>query len=46
MDEQVDLDTMHCNKTALGKASLPLRACFMQGKASRKAVHVQFSGGS
>ena len=35
-DEPVDLDTMHCTKSALGKVSLPPKACFVLGKV----VHV------
>ena len=41
-DEQVDLDNMHCTKSALSKVSLPPKACFIVGKV----VHVQFDGGS
>ena len=41
-DELVDLDAMHCANSALGKVSLPLKACFVLGKA----VHMQFDGGS
>ena len=41
-DNPVDLDNMHSTKSALGKVSLPLKACFVPGKA----VHVQFDGGS
>ena len=33
---------MHCTKSALGKVSLPPKACFILGKV----VHVQFDGGS
>ena len=39
-DDLIDLDAMHCTKSALGKMSLPPKACFALGKA----VHVQFSG--
>ena len=35
-DEPVDLDAMHCAKSALGKVTLPPKACFVLGKA----VHV------
>ena len=35
-DEPVDLDTMHCTESALGKVSLLPKACFVLGKA----VHV------
>ena len=41
-DELVDLDTMHCTKTALGKVNLPLKAHFVPGKV----VNVQCNGGS
>ena len=41
-DNLVDLDDMHSAKSALGKVSLPPKACFVLGKA----VHVQFDGGS
>ena len=37
LDELVDLDSMHYAEFALGKVSLPLKACFFPGKA----VHVQ-----
>ena len=42
LDNPLDLDDMHCAKSALGKVSLPPKACFVPGKA----VHVQFDGGS
>ena len=42
LDDPVDLDNMHCTKSALGKVSLPLKAHFVPGKA----VHVQFVGRS
>ena len=42
LDEPVDLDSMHCAKSALGKVSLPPSACFVPGKA----VHVQFDSSS
>ena len=32
-DELVDLDAMHCIESALGKVSLPPKACFVPGKA-------------
>ena len=35
-DDSVDLDDMHCTESALGKVSLPPKACFVPGKA----VHV------
>ena len=35
-DEPVDLDAMHCTESALGKVSLPPKACFVPGKV----VHV------
>ena len=35
-DDPVDLDNMHCTESALGKVSLPPKACFVLGKA----VHV------
>ena len=35
-DEPVDLDAMHCAETAVGKVSLPPKACFVPGKV----VHV------
>ena len=35
-DNPVDLDTMHCTESALGKVSLPPKASFVLGKA----VHV------
>ena len=35
-DNPVDLDTMHCAESALGKVSLPPKACFVLGKV----VHV------
>ena len=35
-DEPVDLDAMHCTKSALGKVSSPPKACFVPGKV----VHV------
>ena len=38
----VYLDAMHCTDTALGKVILPLKACFVLGKA----VYVQFDGSS
>ena len=38
----VDLDNMHSTESALGKVSLPPKACFVPGKA----VHVQFDGRS
>ena len=41
-DDPVDLDDMHCTKSALGKVSLPPKACFVPGKV----VHVQFDGRS
>ena len=36
LDDPVDLDDMHCAKSALGKVSLPPKARFVPGKA----VHV------
>ena len=36
LDELVDLDAMHCAKSALGKVSLPPKARFVLGKV----VHV------
>ena len=42
LDDPVDLDAMHCAESALGKVSLPPKACFVPGKV----VHVQFDGGS
>ena len=36
LDELVDLDAMHCTKTALGKVGLPPKTCFDRGKV----VHV------
>ena len=36
LDNPVDLDTMHCTESVLGKVSLPPKACFVPGKA----VHV------
>ena len=42
LDDLVNLDNMHCAKSALGKVSLPPKACFVPGKV----VHVQFDGGS
>ena len=41
-DNPVDLDDMHCTESALGKVSLPPKACFVPGKA----VHVQFDSRS
>ena len=41
-DDPVDLDNMHSAESALGKVSLPPKACFVPGKA----VHVQFDSGS
>ena len=35
-DEPVNLDAMHCTESALGKVSLPPKACFVPGKV----VHV------
>ena len=35
-DEPVDLDTIHCAGSALGKVTLPPKACFVLGKV----VHV------
>ena len=35
-DEPVNLDTMHCTKSALGKVTLLPKACFILGKV----VHV------
>ena len=32
-DKLVNLDTMHCTDSALGKVSLPPKACFVPGKA-------------
>ena len=32
LKELVDLDAMHCGKSALGKVSLPTKACFVWGK--------------
>ena len=40
--ELIDLDAMHCTKSALGKVSLPLKAHFVPGKV----VHMQFYGSS
>ena len=37
-DEPVDVDAMYCRESALGGVSLPLKACFVLGKA----VHLQF----
>ena len=31
-DYPVDLDNMHCTEFALGKVSLPPKACFVLGK--------------
>ena len=42
LDKLVDLDVMHCTKSALGKVSLPPKAHFVPGKV----VHVQFDSGS
>ena len=42
LDDPVDLDDMHYAESALGKVSLPPKACFVPGKA----VHVQFDSGS
>ena len=36
LDNPVDMDNMHCTESALGKVSLPPKACFVPGKA----VHV------
>ena len=33
LDEPVDLDTIHCAKSTLGKVSLPPKARFVLGKA-------------
>ena len=33
LDDLVDLDAMHCTESALGKVSLPPKACFVPGKA-------------
>ena len=41
-EDPVELNAMHCTNSALVKVSLPLKACFILGKA----VHVQFDGGS
>ena len=41
-DEPIDLDAILCAESALSKASLPPKACFVLGKV----VHVQFDGGS
>ena len=41
-DELADLDAIYCAENALGKASLPLKACLV----SSKAVHMQFDSGS
>ena len=35
-DNPVDLDAMHCTKSALGEVSLPPKACFVPGTV----VHV------
>ena len=42
LENPVDLDNMHCTKSALGKVSLPPKIHFVPGKI----VHVQFDGGS
>ena len=42
LDNPVDLDDMYSTESALGKVSLPPKACFVPGRA----VHVQFDGGS
>ena len=42
LDDPVDLDDMHSTESALGKVSLPPKACFVPGKA----VHVPFDSGS
>ena len=42
LNDPVNLDDMHSTKSALGKVSLPPKACFVPGKA----VHMQFDGGS
>ena len=42
LDKLVDLDAIHCAKSALSKVSLPPKACFVLGKV----VHVQFDGRS
>ena len=39
-DDLVDLKAMHCAYSALGKVSLPPKACFVLGKV----VHMQFDG--
>ena len=36
LDKPVDLDAMHCTESALGKVSLPAKACSVPGKV----VHV------
>ena len=36
LDDPVDLDTMHCTESALGKVSLPPKVHFVLGKV----VHV------
>ena len=41
-DDLFYLDDMRCTEIALGKVSLPPKACFV----SAKVVHVQFDGGS
>ena len=42
LDNAVDLYNMHSAESALGKVTLPPKACFVPGKA----VHVQFDGRS
>ena len=42
LDKLVDLDAMNCTKSALGKMSLPLKACFFPSKV----VYMQFDGSS
>ena len=41
LDEPVDVDTMHCTRLALGKVSLPPKACFVLVKV----LNVELDGG-
>ena len=42
LDDPVNLDDMHCTKSALDKVSLPPKARFFLGNV----VYVQFDGGT
>ena len=41
-EDPVGLDTMHCTESTLGKVSLPLKACFIPGKAGAYAASTAY----